>query len=61
MVQAVNYSSSTRRALTKNLIRRNETVPSTSAFKIYKFRVPVSMRAILVRGQGSFWKAGIPQ
>jgi hypothetical protein len=33
---------------TKNLIRRNETVPGISAFKIYKFRVPVSMRAILI-------------
>jgi hypothetical protein len=33
---------------TENLIKRNETVPGTSAFKIYKFRVPVSMRAILI-------------
>jgi hypothetical protein len=33
---------------TKSLIRRNETVPASSTFKIYKFRVPVSMRAILI-------------
>jgi hypothetical protein len=33
---------------TNSLIRRNENVPNSSTFKIYKFRVPISMRAILI-------------
>ena len=33
---------------TKNLVKLNETVPSSSTFKIYKFKVPVSTRAILI-------------
>lgn len=33
---------------TKNLVKRHERVPGSSKYQVYKFRVPVSVRAILI-------------